>query len=63
MTSSPMYPEYRLELIWRADADGNGITTRLYHEGKLLQASFHPTLNLLEAVESAMTNYESNTVL
>jgi len=52
------YPEYKLELTWRADADGNGIKTRLYLNDEILQASFHPTLDLLEAVESAMTNYE-----
>ena len=49
--------EYKLELIWRADADGNGIKTRFYHEGELLQAGFHPTLNLVGAVESAMDNF------
>jgi hypothetical protein len=49
--------EYQLTLTWQADADGNGIVTALSRDGALLQSSFHPTLDLLGAVESAMTNY------
>ena len=55
------HPEYHLTLVWRADADGNGIRAyfaRLEPNETIeySQASFHPTLDLLEAVESALTN-------
>lgn len=51
------YPEYRLTLCWRSDADGNGVRCFLEHESEMLQASFHPTLNLPEAVEAAMDSF------
>ena len=58
----PTYPEYRLTVIWRSDRDGNGIRCYLeVHKPtepiQALQDSFHPTLNMLEAVESALTEF------
>jgi len=53
----PTYPEYRLTLVWRSDEDGNGIRTYLECEGQLLQGSFHPTLDLHDALEAALTNF------
>lgn len=63
MIPTPTYPEYRLTLVWRADADGNGIRTYLSRVEAggdpevELQASFHPTLDTLRAVEAALTNF------
>lgn len=61
------YPEFRLVLTWRSDADGNGTHVYLSTDARIdgnmtgqtvdLQSSFHPTTNLLEAVESALTNF------
>jgi len=53
----PTYPEYRLVLVWRADQMGNGIRTYLYREGESLQASWHPTRDLQEALEQSLSNY------
>jgi len=62
----PTYPEWRLTLVWRADEDGNGTRTYLSRaepdkEPEELQASFHPVLNLLEAVDSALTEFFEST--
>lgn len=57
MIPEPIYPEYRLTLVWRADEDGHGIRAYLSKEGREVQSSFHPTLNLCEAVEAALSNY------
>jgi hypothetical protein len=56
------FPEYRLTVTWRADADGNGIRCFLEHcvpgrEPEALQTSFHPELNIIYAVESALTQF------
>jgi len=51
------YPEYRLELSWRADKDGQCIHTRLYRGDEFLQDGLHSTLDLHEALEAAMTNF------
>jgi len=48
---------YKLELIWRADAEGNGVQTRLYLDDKLIQSSFHPTHDVVEAAENAMCDF------
>lgn len=55
-------PEYRLTLVWRSDADGNGTRAYLEHwlpDGSIaeLQASFHPILDLCETVERAMDHF------
>jgi len=62
MIPVPQYPEYRLTLVWQADADGNGV--RVYFERwepdgvvRHLQTSFHPVLDLHEAVERALTHF------
>ncbi len=53
----PTYPEYRLTLVWRADKDGNGICAYFELDGKMMQSSFHSTLDLHEALESALTHF------
>ena len=60
----PTYPEYRLTVVWRADVEGNGIRCYLHkHEPEIeldpttLMASFHPVLNILDAVERHLTEF------
>ena len=48
---------YELTLRWRADADGNGIHATLSRAGNVAQVSFHPKLELHEAMESALTQF------
>lgn len=61
MIPAAAYPEYRLTLVWRADADGNGVRAYLVsHDGSTvtdLQASWHPGANLVDAVEAAMDKF------
>lgn len=59
---NPSHPEYRVTLIWRNEDNGNGTVVHIeafdpVEEPKFLQASFHPTLDLHEALESAMTSF------
>ena len=56
------YPEYRCTLVWRADADGQFVRVYLSHhvpgqEPQHLQSSAHPNTNLLEVLESALTEF------
>lgn len=53
----PSRDEYVLVLRWRADADGKGINTELRRQGRPLQAGFHKTLDLHEALTNAMVHF------
>ena len=62
MIPPPQYPEYRCTLVWRSDADGNGTRVYLAHirpeeEEQPLQTSFHPILDLQEALDRALTQF------
>ena len=61
MIPEPLFPEYRLILVWRSDQNGNGIRAYLSHvapSGKTedLQTSFHPCSMSIEDCVSAVMN-------
>jgi hypothetical protein len=62
MIPEPIYPEYRLTLVWRRDEDGMGVRAYLVavepdKPDQPLIAHWHPSLNVLEAVEFILTEF------
>lgn len=65
MIPEPTYPEYRLTLVWRADTKLESVRTYLEHvlpdtSPTILQASFHMTDSLAEALISAISHFAAS---